>query len=695
MTTTDSQIEIKVSIIIPVYNVEKYLRACLDSVIHQTLREIEIICVNDGSTDTSPAILAEYSAADPRIRIIDRVNGGLSAARNSGISAAMGQYLYFLDSDDYIDSNAVELCCRAMDENKLDLLIFNGETIFENENLAEKFPQFKDYYHRTHLYPGVTSGMILFASLVENDEYRTQVSLQMVRRLFLSENNIRFHEGIIHEDNLYSFVCFMQASRAMYIENKFFYRRVRDESIMTASANRKSAIGYWVFIVEMIGFIQEKTYEERVVSAVERSIRKSYNILLSKLRAAPEESLGTGSAPDTAYYHLLQHLMIDQKMRDHCEIRRISKELEDTKGLYEAHRRSVSYRVGRAITFLPRKIKHIAGRADRAWKFLRRRNKRCCYLIDTPNHRNIGDIAIAVAEREMLKSALPDDAEIVEMTTDAYFRNRRKMKLFISRKHMIFCSGGGNMGVEWFSHELLRRDAVQSFPKNRIVILPQTIYFGDNDRGADELRRSADIYAGHSDLHIVAREKTSFDIMNTNFHRNHIYLAPDMVLSMDLTYPSLKIQRSGILLCMRNDCEKRIENQDMNVILSAVKNLREDVSYTDTILPGRGGIPADRQENILLEFVSAFRKSRIVITDRMHGMLFCAITGTPCIAFPNYNHKLSGSYEWIRSLKYIYFMEDTADLEQRIDILLGIEPELCCFERFTAEYEEVRGLMTS
>ena len=99
---------VKISIIVPVYNVEKYLPECLESLIHQTLKDIEIICINDGSTDNSLSILKDYAKKDSRIRIINKENWGISAARNSGINTAMGDFLSFIDSDDWIDLDFFE-----------------------------------------------------------------------------------------------------------------------------------------------------------------------------------------------------------------------------------------------------------------------------------------------------------------------------------------------------------------------------------------------------------------------------------------------------------------------------------------------------------------------------------------------------------------------------------------------------------
>ena len=121
--------KIKVSVIIPVYNTENYLRACLDSVVNQTLRDIEIICVNDGSTDNSLSILKEYAQKDSRIVLINQKNAGVSVARNNAIAVAKGEYLAFLDSDDWFEPDAVETAYFKISQDKTDVVIFAQKII--------------------------------------------------------------------------------------------------------------------------------------------------------------------------------------------------------------------------------------------------------------------------------------------------------------------------------------------------------------------------------------------------------------------------------------------------------------------------------------------------------------------------------------------------------------------------------------
>ena len=124
--------KIIISLIIPVYNVENYLRQCLDSIINQTLKEIEIICINDGSTDSSKQILEEYALKDERIKIINQKNKGAGAARNSGIDAATGEYIGFVDSDDWVNLDAFEKLYNKITRENVDIVFSRYNYVFED-----------------------------------------------------------------------------------------------------------------------------------------------------------------------------------------------------------------------------------------------------------------------------------------------------------------------------------------------------------------------------------------------------------------------------------------------------------------------------------------------------------------------------------------------------------------------------------
>lgn len=215
----------KFTLIIPVYNVEAYLRQCLDSVLCQDFSDWEAVCVNDGSTDGSAAILEDYVAKDARFRLVTQPNGGLSAARNAGLDAAQGEYILFLDSDDWLESKALETIEASLKDE--DMLSFSGRRFFEetqslnpSDVLLEKtYASGMDYYNEN--------------ALLQRDFAFVCVVLRAYRRAFLIENGLGFKEGILHEDNLFTPLACYYAQKVKQINACLYDYRVRARSITT------------------------------------------------------------------------------------------------------------------------------------------------------------------------------------------------------------------------------------------------------------------------------------------------------------------------------------------------------------------------------------------------------------------------------------------------------------------------------
>ena len=259
------------SIIIPVYNVEPYLRECLDSVCNQTFAEWEAICVNDGSTDGSAAILKEYARKESRLCIISQPNGGLSAARNTGLRVASGEYVLFLDSDDWLEQNALEvLAGRVKGE---DMLCFSGRRFFENDKSYRP----SDVLPERHY----CSGMDYYTdnALQSRDFAFVCVVLRAYRRGFLKENGLHFKEGIYHEDNLFTpFACYYAHGVTVINECLYDYR-VRDESI-TTSFNPKRMKDFLGIANDLASFFVSKTGFDKTV--VYRAITHHYQVVFSE-----------------------------------------------------------------------------------------------------------------------------------------------------------------------------------------------------------------------------------------------------------------------------------------------------------------------------------------------------------------------------------------------------------------------------
>lgn len=247
---------VKVSVVVPVYNVEKYLTDCLDSLCGQTLKDIEIICVNDGSTDNSLSILKKYADIDERIVVLSQENSGLSSARNSGVKFARGEYIFFCDSDDKLDLIALEELYNRAERDNLKILYFNAKAFFENKVLENKLDIYKTYYQRKKDYVGIFNGKELFANLLNNDDYFPSACLSFSRRDFLLENGLLFEPGILHEDNLWSFKCILTADCVGYYPRVFFYRRIRENSIVSQKVSFGHVYGYFISAVKGIEFLK-------------------------------------------------------------------------------------------------------------------------------------------------------------------------------------------------------------------------------------------------------------------------------------------------------------------------------------------------------------------------------------------------------------------------------------------------------
>ena len=250
--------DIKVSVIIPVYKVERYLRDCLDSVLGQSMREIEVICVDDASPDRCPEILDEYAAGDPRITVIHlEENKKQGYGRNLGIERARGRYIYLLDSDDMITPDALErLYCEA-EKDDTDIIFFDLQTVFEKEEFRKKLsgsipPTVKPLEGRIY------EGPELFDIFIKENSWICYIQRQFIKRELLTENGILFPEDTEHEDELFSFEAVLSAKRVKCLGEPFFIRRYRDDSVMTRKPSLTDFKGYFKTLVLMSGFMEEK-----------------------------------------------------------------------------------------------------------------------------------------------------------------------------------------------------------------------------------------------------------------------------------------------------------------------------------------------------------------------------------------------------------------------------------------------------
>ncbi|MGL5272761.1 MAG: glycosyltransferase family 2 protein [Phocaeicola sp.] len=230
----------KVSVIIPVYNTAPYLCSAVDSILNQSLKEIEIIIVNDGSTDESGDILQKYAIADNRIKLIEQSNKGLSEARNAGMPYVTGEYLYYMDSDDELDLNCLQMCYDCCKRGELDFVCFDAQPLH-----SEMAPYAQNYDRSKILKPGqIYGGEELFNLLLDKGGFRPAAWLLFTRVSFLKSHFKGFYPGILHEDHLFSVPLYLFSKRAGYLPHSFFKRRIRPESIMGQRFSKRNIKGY-------------------------------------------------------------------------------------------------------------------------------------------------------------------------------------------------------------------------------------------------------------------------------------------------------------------------------------------------------------------------------------------------------------------------------------------------------------------
>ena len=280
---------VRVSVVIPVYNVERYLKECIDSVLAQTFDDYEIILVDDGSTDSSGKICDDYLEIDNRIRVIHRDNGGLSAARNTGMDAAVGEYIYFLDSDDYIEAQTLDCLSAIAEAEKANVVFFDGYVFYtdcEDDGTAYGYSRKQKYEPE--------QGREILVKLLNNNEFRTAVPLTFLKMDFLRKYDLRFYEGILHEDELFTFQVFNADGRVAHCHEQLYARRIRPASIMTSSGAAKRYVSMLTIYYELAEMYRAKKAEGKAATLYlireAKSVIAKYSLLDEKLKKEYFES---------------------------------------------------------------------------------------------------------------------------------------------------------------------------------------------------------------------------------------------------------------------------------------------------------------------------------------------------------------------------------------------------------------------
>lgn len=615
-----------VSVIIPVYQAEPYLKQCVDTVLHQTHRNLEVILVDDGSPDNCPKLCDEYALLDQRVKVIHKLNGGVSSARNTGLDAAKGAFISFVDSDDWIDCDFLESLLRAIKSNAADVSVCG---------IIKVYPE----HYKTRLFyesDRVLTGEEPEREILKND----QMSSHLINKLFKRSlfDDIRFPEGKNYEDIFVMHRVFAAAKTVAVLKDVKYYYRQREGSIVNTPSVRNLADQFSAHHLR---------YTEGTAKYAD--LRPC---LVKNLAGAAFDLLegGKWEADYAAEFERARNFLRELR-HNHAALRQLGPYLK-LKVRYPLLRRWVRPVLKLYHKLAPRR----QAVREPDWRALSAKNANI--LLGAPEYGNLGDVAIAEAEKQFFKS---EGKALVEVTEEQVRAFKGKIRRAIGPSALIALNGGGNMGSQYKDQEEIRSWAIRSFRNNKIVLFPQTVYFSDTP-AADKLKKAlVKRYGKHANLTLFARELRSYAILKS-LYGNRVELSPD--IAMALAPYEYEGERSGALLILRNDVEANLKIDQYYAIKNTLILSGHPVEVCDTVQTH--GVPLKNRETELNAFLNKIASAKLVVTDRLHAMIFAAITGTPCIAFDNYSQKLSGSYQWLKELAYLKFCGSAGEFDQAL-----------------------------
>ena len=654
----------KVSIVIPVYNVKQYLDECVNSAINQTYQNIEILLVDDGSTDGSGELCDAYQEKDARIKVFHKENGGLSDARNYGMDRAEGTYIYFLDSDDLIEPYAMEILLQTAVKNDAEVVLFDARVIDENSVPQMDVSSYM-WYYRIGEYGGCQKGKELFAKLEKNKEYRSAIPLLFIKKDAIKNRFV----PIIHEDELFTLQLLYGTERAVYHPEVLYIRRVRAGSITTI---RKTPKNYRGIQTVMFEFSKVPEFDKAAARYMYRLYARQ-QVTYHNLPADEKRSVRSEKKALDAFV-AKNRFFGNQKLKRSYYKWKVP--------FYPLIGNKLELKLGKYFD----KIKLYHSYQKKLKKIQSLTSGKRVFVIGTPCHGNLGDHAIAIAEERFIGEALPGYT-YVEIEMPFYRKCKDKLKKIVRPEDLIVVSGGGWMGNQWFHNEVVIREIVQAYQENAVMIFPQTIYYEPSEETEKMIADARKIYGAHPNLLLCLRDEKSYLFAKENGFGSCIYV-PDIALFEKRD--DFGLPREDVLFCIRYDREKSVPETLWEELRTFVQEQGKGVRYTTTII---GKVSPDKRESAFSKKLLEFSRAKLIVTDRLHAMIFAAVTGTPCVAFDNTSKKVSGVYQWLTELPYITCVEEAEKAREAIREMLKIDDASLNYHK--PDFEELKRMLIS
>ncbi len=595
-----------VSVIVPVFNVEPFLAQCLESILAQTYPSLEIILVNDGSTDGSFEICKSFAERDGRIILVNKTNGGLSDARNAGLAVFKGDYVCFVDSDDYVAPTYISRLFEAAYESDADISVCNFVPVLEDGSRAEK--QF-----------GEPVGNHIYEADDINDVFISEQNTTMVvawNKLYKRHcfEQTRFKVGKLHEDEWTTYKLLYDASRIVTISEGLYFYLLRSGGSITSSRKKEGHyFDVYDAFFEQYLFACRKGNRALKRYSISRCISElkiitwtyDYDVIAKRVFSELRKILFLCPFYIRRYYSKAK--LIYRIWKEKAECRTVRKKL------------SVIKRMG------TEKKQHVV-------------------MLGTPSHNNLGDHAIAIAEqRYWLSHGL--NGRVIEFQADALLQYHERIMNGLNSYSIATIDGGGNIGSLWPVEHNRIIGILSSCSPAKLVMFPETVTYTELDYERVFMRNDRSVFENANCLYML-RDHRSFEFFEKNLAKTKHVLVPDIVFSLKNSRSHKATNNRSIGLIFRSDKEKIQSDSDITALENRLESNGYNIVRLSTI-SNRGFISSEQRKKELSRLFSKIKKLDLVITDRLHGMIFSYINNVKCYALNNVNGKVKGSHEWL------------------------------------------------
>ncbi|WP_022780080.1 glycosyltransferase [Butyrivibrio sp. AE3009] len=652
-----------ITVIIPVYKVENYIDKCMESVLTQSYKNLEILLVDDGSPDRCGVICDEYAKRDDRIRVIHKPNGGLSSARNAALDVMQGKWVVCIDSDDYVHRDYVQ--------KLYDAVIRTGADISVCSNYQEK----KD---KLSIVDIICDEEIVYNSadallkLVEDNEIKSYAWGKLYRsELF---DGVRYPDGRNYEDIATTYLLFDKASKIVKIPYYLYYYLIRDDSISFNKSKQmwhKGCHASCLGQIERCSYFKEKGYDDLYLKAQARLLPYLFSNITS---GYSDDSLADVKA--TQEYiernkeEFLSNPYISEKDK---KLIFVYLRNETYYKLYSGAKKYISsiFTTGRKIR---KQISFIL--SNKGYELEGGAKKRIVYF-ELPCFDNLGDHAIAYVAEKILADFCKEHKEYQFFAIDGWTIDRpvSVLKKCLGPDDVFICQGGGNFGSLYKFAQVHRGKVYSGLKDNKIIVMPQTCFFAGNEEGKKALEKDRQMIARCRDITLLARDKKSYEFMRESFDAD-VRFIHDTVSLYDASQFASE-DRKGIVVCIRSDKEGTLVTEQKKSIIEICEK-KDDVLVTDTCI--NRNISTSERQAVLESKWRLWGKSRLVVTDRLHGMIFALITKTPCIVIGNDHFKVHEAYKTFEDSGFLFYLDSLSGLEKAVNDMLGRDYSNCGFD---------------